>query len=107
MLNGAAKYHKKAAEHHESAAHHHKEAAKYYEDGAHEKAAYHARLVRSHYIQATHHVSQDASQREDATVEVKAMKNDRGSAKCRSCNLRFLKTQVTSQGQCLGLYESL
>jgi hypothetical protein len=101
MPNRAAEYHKNAAEHHESAAHHHKEAAKHYEGGSHEKAVFHARLALGHHVQALHHALESASYWGGATAGVKAIKNGRGRVKCRSCNISFLKTQLTSRGQCL------
>jgi hypothetical protein len=82
MSNGAADYYKEATEHHESAAHH-------------------APLAHGHDIHATHHVSQSAPSSEAASVEVRAMNIDRGAVNCVRCKRRFIKTQVTSRGQCL------
>src|SRR5689334_7481690 len=100
MLNEAAEHHKKAAEHHEFAARHHKEAAKYHETGFHEKAVYHARLAHEHHIHATYHASKGASSWRGAPVVVNAMKNGRGLVPCSSCERSFLKTLLTSRGQC-------
>ncbi len=106
MFNEAAEHHKKAAEHHEFAAHHHKEAAKYHQAGLHEKAAYHARLAHEHHVHATYYASAGVSYGGGAPMEVNAMKNGRGLARCSSCDKSFLKTLLTNRGQCQSCAEA-
>jgi HEPN domain-containing protein len=101
MSKQIAEHHKKAAEHHESAAHHNKQAVMHHEAGSYEKAAYHARLAHEHYVRATYHASKDTSSWRGAAGQVKSMKHGRGLTPCRSCDKNFLKTQLTSRGQCL------
>src|SRR6478752_5054286 len=101
MSKQIAEHHKKAAEHHESAAHHNQQAATHHEAGSYEKAAHHARLAHEHYVHATYHASKGASLWRGAPDEVNAMKHGRGFTPCRSCDKSFLKTQLTSRGQCL------
>lgn len=101
MFHEAADHHKKAAAQHERAAYHHQEAARQHEAGYHEKAAYHARLAHDHTAQAVHHASEGASSANGVLRNMNAMKPRRGAARCCSCELSFLKINLTSRGQCL------